>query len=542
VDAATLPSWLEVVSIVPVAAAGVQSRLTLQVKSTDPITTSPRDGTFYIVAGNLRKQITVMQTDEIEFSLFIIDPVTGDEIDKFVFDPRDGTNPPAARTFLVTWLPSTIPSVEVLATPGATPFVYAAGSDDFSTSPVAGSNGSVDFTVQPTAITNADVGSADPFTYKRTAQLYFTVSLDGRPRTLPLELEQKNYAIVAEGIESSGYLADGETPYSFTVKSNVPWTAELADPSQAERFASMTTSGDANAAGQPFEFVFAERVTTANGLDPQSIDIVFKSPDGLFPDQTVTIVNNAYYLTLAETSYTPTVLTAHNFTINLDTNIPYSLLPAPQIVTNSQSILSNATILDLSPLKLQVSMAAITPGITAATGTVRVTAVTSGGLTITRDLTVNIPASPFRIVNGKQVAKTSVGANAIQVANNQVTCPYGSSMPRSMAEAKWYVENRSAIGGGLHPVVYQGATEKGMTYIGATGIKLDMGDGDIRRWVFSGYAVLSMGDYAGNYVEIDPPVNQGSIPEWYTASRGIYSNIYGADDPNYTVNLYCVVW
>jgi hypothetical protein len=589
-----------------------------------------RPGHFYIVAGNLKKEIFITQLNEVEFTLAIIDPVSGKPVTELLFGPGDGANPPAAQTFRATWLPVSIPSVDVAIVPGAIPFTYNAGSADFSTSPVAGANGSVDFTVQPTAITTADIGAADPFTYVRSSRLDFSATLGGQHRMLPIYLRQEYYALVVEGVDANGYLADETLTHSFTVKSNRAWTASITNSTQAARVLSMTTSGDASAAGVPFSFTFKnrthasnanpqnvtitfssvdgsfpdktvtiinnaqyfsltaqgvnsdgyladgstqysftvasnrawtasitnsaqaalvssmttsgnasatgvtfsfklkERVTAASGVDPKTITFTFKSATGSFSNKTVAIKNNAYYLALAQTSYTPTVLTAHNFTVNLNTNIPYNKLSA-QIATNSQSMLSNPTILNQSPLKLQARMAANTVGVTAASGKVTV----SYSTLLTCTLTVNIVAYPFKEVNGKLVTIATVSATAREVHAGTVSCPYGSSTPRNENDALWYVENLPYKG--LATNYYEKQNNYGMTWLGATFTtctETDEGNNmELYRmayWLFN--------DYREWVAIIDGPIM--GIGNRESAMRGVYFyvNAPGA------YGIHCVVW
>ena len=175
-----LPDWLEVVDIDPAAEVGVQSTLTLEVKSSDPLTTSSRSGEFYIVAGNLRKKITVTQSDEIEFWIVVTDPA-GNPITELVFKAGDASNPPGPKSFRVTWLPSSRP-LDVAIVPGTNPFDYGSGEDFSATPYAADSNGGYTFTVQPPR--NAGTACA--------TRLDFPVTLaNGQSRMLPLYLRQE---------------------------------------------------------------------------------------------------------------------------------------------------------------------------------------------------------------------------------------------------------------------------------------------------------------------------------------------------------------
>jgi hypothetical protein len=68
---------------------------------------------------------------------------------------------------------------------------------------------------------------------RAVARLDFSAPLGGRHRMLPIHLRQEYYALVVEGVDANGYLADETIEHSFTVKSNRAWTASITNSAQA---------------------------------------------------------------------------------------------------------------------------------------------------------------------------------------------------------------------------------------------------------------------------------------------------------------------
>jgi hypothetical protein len=242
------------------------------------------------------------------------------------------------------------------------------------------------------------------------------------------------FELIAEGVNSSGYLADGTTPHSFIVKSNRAWTAELANPAQASLFLSMTTVGAASETGVPFEFVFDTRMnTTATNADPKTITITFKSATGSFPDKTVTITNNAYYLTLEKYSHTTDTYPAHSFDVAITTNIPTNQLGSS--IVNTSMITSASFVSEPSGLVLRVNVK--TGSLTAeATGSVTV----KWGSTIMRTLNITFPVLA-ETIRGMTVYKAGITVNNLDVQAGNYTCPPGSNLPRTSEQALLYLLN-----------------------------------------------------------------------------------------------------
>ena len=230
-----LPGWLEVVAIDPDADAGTRSTLSVRVNPgpEHALSSYSREGWFYIVAGNLRKKITVTQRDEIEFWLSVTDS-TGNPIPEILFGGGDEwtASPPVKQKFRVEWYPLTIASVDILEQPGGT-IVYAPDSYDFSASISApGTNGVAEFTVRPAfnTTTNTLVTRVD-----------FSVTHDGQSKMLPLYLRQESRPT---------YLLDGETLTLFShfprgTDFDLSSIQEFDDPAVAAAVTKLVVHGDA---------------------------------------------------------------------------------------------------------------------------------------------------------------------------------------------------------------------------------------------------------------------------------------------------------
>jgi hypothetical protein len=237
-DESTFPSWLEVVSTDPAAAAGALSALTIKadaLSAGDP----DREGSFYIVAGNLRKEITVKQVNAVEFQLLVTDPSTGLPLSELLFEPGYLNDPIVPRSFRVSWLPASLPdvSVSVATFTGTTPFDYATESPDSFTGSVSvpGTSGAVTFTVKPT------VNSENAI---RSTRLLFSVTLDGQTREYPLYLRQRSntYAFSPDGATLALF---SHFPHGTTLdglnETNVP---ELADETAAKAVTKLAIEGN----------------------------------------------------------------------------------------------------------------------------------------------------------------------------------------------------------------------------------------------------------------------------------------------------------
>jgi hypothetical protein len=198
-----------------------------------------RSGHFYIVAGNLKKEITVTQLNEPEFWIVITDPTSGASLYNLFFEAGSSTTAPLPKSFRVTWLPTSITDLNVTSsTPSGSPFEYTTGTEDFSTSTIADqdANGSIDFTVQPT--------NNSSLTDERAVRLDFSVTLNGQSRTLPIFLRQAplTYLFSDDGATLTlfsnfhhGTNLDGMNT------GNIP---ELADATNAAKVTKLVIEGD----------------------------------------------------------------------------------------------------------------------------------------------------------------------------------------------------------------------------------------------------------------------------------------------------------
>jgi hypothetical protein len=252
--------------------------------------TPRRDAYFFIVAGNLKKRIDVVQLNEVEFWITITGTDGKTSPGELLFGPGDYANSdyPDPLQFVVTWMPAaSTPAVTVTAVGTMAPFDFGSG-DDPTSDPIT--NGAA-FTVRPPFMTEAEL-AVNPF-LARASRLDFSLVLDGQVKMVPIHVRQVNHAIVIEESEvETSYFADGTEQHEFTVRSNAPWVARVPGTDEG-LFASMTTSGGPDEAGEPFSFVFDTRTGDPDPA-PRTVTVTFSSPRGLFPDKTVDLVNKAW--------------------------------------------------------------------------------------------------------------------------------------------------------------------------------------------------------------------------------------------------------
>jgi hypothetical protein len=412
---ADLPEWLSISAPIPVSdiAHGTKdTRTTLTLTASS--TTTTRSGEFYIIAGNLRKKITVTQVADEEFMIMVTDP-SGNPLEELTFGPGNPTTStyPAAQSFNVTWLPADIPCTVGLMPVGALdPFVFHAG-DPTTASPYTTSPRT--FSVQP--------GTLSPGDPDLLSRLDFSITRDGKYRMAFLYLRQINDYVTATP-NPLGYAADGLTIHSFPVKSSCPWKAviEAGDDPDNLIAAINTTTGGPNTAGQPFAFRLTENVGTAT--------VTFKSPDETLTYGTATIKGNALYLTLAQTTYSTDFPEQHSKEIVINTNSPVAKLG---VNFSASGFLSGASIIPGPRLKVDLKKSTLTT--TYETHTVEVTC--NGQVMAT--LTVVVTASGWEFINGKVVGQ-EIQVFADQVLDNETLCPVGSQ-PRTPDEALWYWDN-----------------------------------------------------------------------------------------------------
>ena len=201
VDVTTLPSWLTVTAPVPtgnVASGAANQAVTLTLEAGALVAGDPdREDFFYIVAGNLRKKITVIQSNEIEFWIAITD-LAGNPVTELLFEAGDASTAPVAQQFRVSWLPASISEVDISADIAASDMYGGSGSYDFGTNAAeaaspAGS-GAVEFTVRPLYNSSSSA---------RVTRVDFSITDDTRSVMLPLYLRQEKapaaYAFSEDG-------------------------------------------------------------------------------------------------------------------------------------------------------------------------------------------------------------------------------------------------------------------------------------------------------------------------------------------------------
>jgi hypothetical protein len=312
------------------------------------------------------------------------------------------------------------------------PFDYYSGA---ISTPSTITGGTKNYTPRPKYLPSTQ--AADLF-YTRGSRLDFTVENGGAYRSASIFLRQVNYGI--ETNEASSYLADGTTTHSFTVTSNPGWSATVSDPNNELVAGSYPTSGGAGSTN--FTFKLQERVNaTASGTTlPQDITVTFTSPNGEFPARIVTITSHALYLRLAQTTYTTSNYAAHDFTVNLNTNITSNITAA--ITQSPDNLLSNPApaILGTPPAQLQVHVGA---NVEALERQYKV-AVRYKTSVIVRTLTVTVPTSIYEIIDNRLVTTATYNYIPPQWAYNgggTVSCPDGSTPPRTQSENDWYMIN-----------------------------------------------------------------------------------------------------
>ncbi|MDR0544158.1 MAG: BACON domain-containing protein, partial [Odoribacteraceae bacterium] len=198
-----LPGWLTHASTTPPAGAGVQSTLVFTAVPNNPGDV-PRSGHFYIVAGNLRKKITVAQSADEEFSLEV--------------NPWQITfnKTPTAEQVTVSPVPAA-DGVDYALTFGAS----ANLENDFWASGfgLPSLNTTTTFQLKP-AINESGVDISG------TVLVTFTGPL-GQTITRTVSIKQLAYDIF-EALLSNPYPISGGSQ-TFTVKSTVPWRLSNSD-------------------------------------------------------------------------------------------------------------------------------------------------------------------------------------------------------------------------------------------------------------------------------------------------------------------------
>lgn len=164
-------------------------------------------GFFTIKAGKLSKTITVDQLDETLLSLTLSD--------EQVNFPQ---NPTAERTITVEWRPNDA-DLE---------WTFAPNSDiSWNIDPTDKASGGV----QPSGLFGIKM-LPNPSNELRSAQLVFTLSLDGESITKKLTIIQYNGSMLFSVLNKELTIGAGEVAHTFKIKSTDDWTLKGAAPAQ----------------------------------------------------------------------------------------------------------------------------------------------------------------------------------------------------------------------------------------------------------------------------------------------------------------------
>jgi hypothetical protein len=485
----------------------------------------PRDGYFYIVAGNLKKKITVTQSDEEEFMLLITD-TEGNPLNELTFDAGDIEEGilPAARSFQVTWFPTSENcQVERTFVPGMSTFTFnttETGINPVSISPLTG--GSETITIQPDLMAREDPD--------RVSRLDFIVNRDGQYRMAALYLRQINNSYVIPEPDPAGYLADGVTLNSFMVKSNIPWIAVL-DGGKADEdnlMASWTPSGGPNPSGEPFQF-------TLHNRPGAKATVSFKGLDGITYGTAIIKSGIPYAILSEQTTLSSNYSWSYQYGGTVQTNIPITSLSATLGGTGTLVSLLDPYFIILEGHT--VLRLAINPNVQAGTIQTNTVNVMYNGQVLAT-LTVNVASTDWQLVGSdyyhwKLVAPTTGWISVDEILEDGTICPPGSSQPRSAEEAVWYntyiagmefSSNSLIDAGGIH------LDRAGVIWLGAP------------VETVSGYRVAScvwnQEVVSGGYITLETDPLGVSCP----AVSYPYGQYIGAEPAYLTAKFKCVVW
>jgi hypothetical protein len=294
VDDSSFPSWLHV-SGATSGVAAVAVPLTLYADEY-PDATGSRSHAFYIVAGNLRKEITVAQTSEREFSLEV-DPW------EMVFYK----NPRTAKTITITPFPTGAGHEIRFSDPG---FSWESGF-------------ALPANIAPAALSSISI---QPVPNAGSTTLYGSILVTlngpgGQSVTRVVTIKQLARDVFEALLASNPYPAAGGNALTFTVTSDVPWQL-----SESSDFLALGDETDEHDATSSFAYTFA--------LDPsplftgRSATVTVTSSDPDFPPTTFDILQAGWSPSLVIND--PSSKT-HNFStattakeVKLTTNAPWT--------------------------------------------------------------------------------------------------------------------------------------------------------------------------------------------------------------------------
>jgi hypothetical protein len=335
-DESNLPEWLELSSTS--GASNVQGEVSITVY--ENATEESRLYTFRVVAGNLEKVITVTQSDETPFGIYITDE-NGKPVSELLFGPGDqgSMTYPEPQKFRVRWSPTSLqPTASAATLVGIDPFPYYedAGGMELTTpdSPLD-AGGTMEYTVQPEYM-----GSGTLDKTVKASRLDFTLEREGEYRNASIYLRQVMPILDIEGVISAGYDADASKLYSFTIKSVPGWTlTNVVDDDNILVPGSYSTAGGPSSEGQPFKFRLNTRVSSTDDPESATATLTFKSTAGTL-EKTVTIKSN--YICLQVTDI-PTAVYNNTKLVN----ITFSPYPEPYSI---KLIYSSTTLKQLNGL------------------------------------------------------------------------------------------------------------------------------------------------------------------------------------------------
>lgn len=254
-----------------------------------------REAYMYISAENFTIKVTITQAITDEFSL-VVEP----EIENLDFSSGLSTIYPLINgNFDVTWSPADQKVNWIINEVNN-------GGINFGTSPTSGEleGGIGGILVQPVQFnqTEVDPQLGDPFLSK-VSRLEITLENElGQFKNKLIYLRQTNYTAVPE--QDPAYPLDGAT-YSFIVKCNTPWKAELIGSPVTPSIANLINdSGEGNTTiGEGLSF--KAYLGAENDITGQS-DLKISSLEGKFDDVTVRI-NGSIYFFDGEQKYLPSL-------------------------------------------------------------------------------------------------------------------------------------------------------------------------------------------------------------------------------------------
>lgn len=253
-------------------------------------TGQPRVAYIHITAGRLTYVVTVTQNTDSLFGIQITD-LSGNVIDELLFFSEAGLQP-ALQQFKATWTPKTIESAIASQQTGSVAFDFGAGHNlsamSTTNSATLGTPGEQTFIILPPAITLQEVID-NPF-IEKSSKVDFTINHQGNTQSKSIDLRQINYALIGSGYEEY-FLMDG-SQYSFTVKANTEWTAQITKDEKKVLKSLDIKSGSGNTTiGELVKFTLVDDMygSVPGSIVEGTFDITFTHANNKFSPVTYTI-------------------------------------------------------------------------------------------------------------------------------------------------------------------------------------------------------------------------------------------------------------